>query len=268
MATEANAARYGATGVPGPKVLLRTLMEPPLPGSFSDAEIEFLPEAVRRYFLAAITSGTPMATSARLCMRGTLKLRGRWLPFRARQGLAPHHGSIWTAHVGGLISGSDRYVDGAGAMDWRLFGLVPLVHAAGEDTSRSAAARGAAEAVWVPTALLPRFGVTWAATDAQHITAGYSVDATDVELRITLDDEARLRSLAFERWGDPGGTGHWAWHPAGFLATTTATFGGLAIPSEGRFGWFFGTERWSEGEFFRFQITDFHPADDQDGGTI
>jgi hypothetical protein len=37
--------------------------------------------------------------------------------------------------------------------------------------------------------------------------------------------------------------------------TGYATFDGLTIPSAGRFGWHFGTERWPEGEFFRYQIT-------------
>jgi len=30
------------------------------------------------------------------------------------------------------------------------------------------------------------------------------------------------------------------------------------IPSAGRAGWFYGTDRWSEGEFFRYEFTDFH----------
>jgi hypothetical protein len=87
--------------------------------------------------------------------------------------------------------GSDRYVDGQGAMDWKLFGLVRVIHAEGPDVSRSSAGRAGGEAVWVPTALLPRFGVTWSATDAHHITASYRVDETELELHYTLDDEAR-----------------------------------------------------------------------------
>jgi hypothetical protein len=141
-------------------------------------------------------------------------------------------------------------------MDWRFLGLVPLVRAGGEDISRSAAGRGAAESVWVPTSLLPRFGVQWSATDAHHISARYALDATDIEVHYTLDDQAHLRSMTFDRWGDPAGTGNWGWHPAGFEVTRTTTFGGLTIPSAGRFGWFFGTGRWPEGEFFRFRLTD------------
>jgi hypothetical protein len=239
------------------RVLERELLRPPFHGSFSHAEVHGLPEPVRRYFEAAIAPGTPLATAAVLRMRGRLKLGRRWLPFRARQVLAPHRGFVWAARVGGLITGSDRYAGGTGEMDWRLLGLVPLVHAGGEDISRSAAGRGAAESVWVPTTLLPRFGVAWSATDTHHIAARYALDATDVEVHLTLDDRGQVQSIAFDRWGDPDEAGTWGRYPAGMEVTRTSTFEGLTIPSAGRFGWFFGTERWPEGEFFRFQLTDF-----------
>jgi hypothetical protein len=34
------------------------------------------------------------------------------------------------------------------------------------------------------------------------------------------------------------------------------TFDGVTVPSAGRVGWFFGTHRWEQGEFFRYRITD------------
>jgi hypothetical protein len=37
------------------------------------------------------------------------------------------------------------------------------------------------------------------------------------------------------------------------------TFGGLTVPSAGRIGWFFGTDCWREGKFFRFQLTYLEP---------
>ncbi len=132
------------------------------PGTFTGAELEGLPEPARRHLAAAIAPGTPLAVSARLRMRGSIKV-GRWLPFRARQVLSPHHGFVWAARAAGVIVGSDRYVDGVGGMDWKLAGLVTVVHTEGPDVSRSVAGRGGAEAVWVPTALLPRFGVSWSA---------------------------------------------------------------------------------------------------------
>ncbi len=91
-------------------------------------------------------------------MGGHIKI-GRWLPFRARETLTPQHGFLWAARVAALIAGSDHYVDGSGRMDWKMVGVVRVMHADGPDVSRSGAQRAAAEAVWVPTALLPRFDV-------------------------------------------------------------------------------------------------------------
>jgi hypothetical protein len=103
----------------------------------SDAGLEGLPEPVRR-LAQAIAPGTPLATSARLRMRGRIKV-GRWLPFRAHQVLNPHHGFVWTARAAGVIAGSDRHLDGDGGMEWKLAGLLTVAHAQGPDVARSAA---------------------------------------------------------------------------------------------------------------------------------
>ncbi len=234
------------------------LAYPPAPGSFAEAELEGLPDPVRRYLGAAIAPGTPLAAAARFRMRGSIKLGQRWVRFRARQIETPHHGFVWAARAGGIIVGSDRYADGQGAMNWRVLGLVRVMHADGPDVSRSAAGRVGAEAVWVPTALLARFGVTWSATDPHCITANYRLDDAEIELHYTLGDDAQVQSVVFERWGDPDSSGIWGHHPFGFEATGYSTFDGVTIPSAGRAGWFYGTDRWNEGEFFRFEITDFH----------
>jgi hypothetical protein len=95
---------------------------------FSSAELEGLPEPVRRYLRTAIVPGTPLAECARLRMRGRIKV-GRWQPFSAREVLNPHEGFIWSARAAGVIAGSDLYFDGAGAMNWKLAGMVTVAHA-------------------------------------------------------------------------------------------------------------------------------------------
>jgi hypothetical protein len=231
------------------------------PAVFSGSDLDGLAEPVRRYLMRAIAPGTRLTRCARLRMRGSIKLRG-WLPFRARQILSPHEGFIWAARVAGVIAGSDRYLDGVGGMDWKLAGLVPLVHQDGPDVTRSAAGRGGAEAVWLPTTLLPRFGVRWSAQDDSHITASYQLGETPIAIRYTLDSDGHITSFVFDRWGDPDSTGLWAWHPFGGEITAQRTFGGLTIPSSGRLGWHFGTGRWPSGEFFRYQITQLRPTPD------
>jgi hypothetical protein len=97
----------------------------------------------------------------------------------------------------------------------------------------------------------------WSAGDERHITARYRIDTVQVEVQYALGAGGHVRSVVFDRWGDPrGGTGSWGLHPFGGEISSYATFDGLSIPSAGRFGWFFGTDRWSQGEFFRYQITE------------
>jgi hypothetical protein len=234
------------------------LADPPPPGSFHEGELENLPDPVRRYFRGSIAPGTPIARSARLRMRGSIKLGRAWLPSRARQMLAPHHGFVWAARVAGILAGSDSYADGSGAMEWRLLDLVRVMRAEGQEVSRSSVGRVGAEVVWVPTALLPRFGVTWGATDPHHVTASYGLDDTELELHYTLDDDAWVRSIALDRWGDPNGNGTWALHRFEHRLTRYSAFDSVTIPTAGRAAWLIGTDRWSEGEFFRYEITDFH----------
>jgi hypothetical protein len=229
---------------------------PPRP--FTDAEMEGLAAPVRRYLAHAIAPTTPLYQCARLSMRGSIKL-GRWLPFRARQVLAPHDGFIWAARVAGMIVGSDQYLDGTGGMDWKLAGLIRVAHEEGPDVSRSAAGRGAAEGIWLPTAMLPSCGVRWTSQDDTHITARYQLHGTPVEAHYSLGPDASIQSLVFDRWGDPDKTGTPAWHPFGGQITGQHTFEGLTIPSSGRLGWHYGTNRWPSGEFFRYKITSLQP---------
>ncbi|HKQ00698.1 MAG TPA: DUF6544 family protein [Actinomycetes bacterium] len=235
------------------------LLQPPEPDRFSVTELETLPEPVQRHLAQAITPGTPLATSARLRMHGQIKI-GRWLPFRAHQVLNPHRGFVWTARAAWVIAGSDRYVDGAGELDWKLAGLITVTHAQGLDVARSAAGRAGAEAIWLPTALLPRFGVRWSARSVDQVTARFRVGDTPVELQLRLDVAGRIASLVFDRWGDPDTSGTFGWHRFGGEFTGYRTFEGLTIPSEGRLGWFYGKDRWPAGEFFRYQLTDLEPV--------
>jgi hypothetical protein len=178
------------------------LTVPRHPKSFTEAEVMGLPEPVQGYLKASIKSGTPLALSTRLSMRGSIKI-GRWLPFRAHQLITPHQGFVWAARVAGLISGSDHYANGTGGMAWKLSGAIRVMQADGPDVSRSAAERAAAEAVWVPTSLLPRFGVEWSSDDDNHITARFKVDGRPIKIDLELDQDRRVRSVLLDRWGDP-----------------------------------------------------------------
>ncbi len=229
---------------------------------FTDAELVGLPDPVRRMFTAAIAPGTPLATTAVVEMRGEIRLK-RWTRFRARQVVTPQTGFVWSARAG-LVSGFDRYVGGEGEMRWKLLGLVPVQQAAGPDISRSAAGRVAGEAILVPTALLPRFGVEWTAVADDHVSARMRLDAYETQCHYALDPAGQVTAWWFERWGDPDNTGNWRLHPFGIDVSAHRTFSGVTVPSAGLAGWSYGTDRWEEGAFFRLEITALRLATDAD----
>lgn len=57
-------------------------LEQPTTGVFTDEELDGLPEPAARYSRAAIAPGTPLAQTARITMRGRIKLK-KWLRFAA-----------------------------------------------------------------------------------------------------------------------------------------------------------------------------------------
>jgi len=165
-------------------------------------------------------------------MRGEIKLRDRWLGFRAEQVLTPQVGFVWAARVAGVVTGSDQYVSGRGWMSWKVARLLTVLDAEGPDVSRSGAGRCAGETCWLPSMWLPRFGATWTEQTQDQLTVRTSHDGHEV----------------------------FGLHPFGMEVTATDTYSGLTIPTEGRVGWFHGTPRWTEGEFFRFHITALQPV--------
>jgi hypothetical protein len=226
-------------------------------GTFQIGQIAAVPDLARRYLQHAIAPGARLASAVRLRMHGYIKVK-RWLPFKAEQVIRWDRGLIWraTARISGLpIRGSDRLVDGCGAMRWRLFDIIPVLTAAGPDITRSAAGRLIAESIWLPSVLCGG-DVSWTVTRPSHLRARFTVQDEPTELDLAIDSAGRLESLRLSRWGNPEGGGfHYV--DFGAVAEEEGTFGSFTIPTRMRAGWYFGSQRFeSEGEFFRVTIDD------------
>jgi hypothetical protein len=213
-----------------------------------------LPEPARRWLVHSIAPGTPLWQSVLLSMRGEIRL-GAWRPFTAHQVLAPPRGFIWaaTARVFGLpVTGFDRYSAGSGQMDWRLGGLLPVMTATGPDVTRSAAGRLAGEMVLVPTTFR---AATWTpGADEDRAVATWHFDDQEESAEIHVDADGRLLGVVVQRWGDPGGA-PFGRRPFGVAIEAEETFAGVTIGSTLRAGWWWGTDRQAEGEFFRAHVT-------------
>ena len=187
-------------------------------------------------------------------MHGQIKL-GRWRPFTARQVLAPPDGYIWSARtrLAGLpVTGYDRLGSGAGEMRWRLLRLIPVLNESGSDVTRSAYGRLAGEIVLLPTAFRH---ASWSQGDHANTAVAtwrFDDDTEAAELRVT--GSGRLAEVRVNRWGNPGGA-PFGRYPFGVRVEAESSFGGITIPSVIRAGWWWGTDRQHEGEFFRAEIT-------------
>jgi len=224
---------------------------------FCAADLPPLPPAARRYFQHAIAEGTPLASAVRLTMRGEIRLETSWERFEAVQVIRAHRGFVWRARVrmrGLPVSGSDRFVDGEGAMRWKVLGLIPVVREEGPEVTRSAAGRAQIEGVWLPSALLAE-SLDWEG-DERHASAQVRVADHSGRVALDVDSEGRLERASMLRWGTPEGPETPQQRsPFGCVVEREATFGGYTIPSRLRVGWRFGTERFEdEGVFFRAEI--------------
>ncbi len=222
--------------------------------TFDPAMTTGLPEPARRWLDHAIEPGTPLWSRAELTMHGQIKL-GRWRPFTARQVLTPPGGYIWaaTARVAGLpVTGYDRLGADGGEMRWRLLRLIPVLTASGPDITRSACGRLAGEIVLIPTAFRH---AAWSQAECANTaiaTWQFGDDTEAAEIRVRRS--GRLAEIRVNRWGNPGGA-PFDRYPFGVRVEAESTFGGITIPSVFRAGWWWGTGRAREGEFFRAEIT-------------
>jgi Family of unknown function (DUF6544) len=237
----------------------QALEAPSLHQVFTDDMVSDLPAPARRYLLHAIRTGTPLASSVSLEMRGTIRLKPEqeWAPMKARQILAPPKGFVWQAEVGdGLMrfSGGDHYANGSGRVRFWLLGFIPLVKQEGPDVSRAAIGRLVCETIWLPSSLLPQRGVKWEALDDESAQATIKIGEEMTTLTLFVEPDGRLREIRILRWGNQAEDGSFGYVPFGGKMQEERDFGGYTIPSKVGAGWRLGTDHYFE--FFRAQIED------------
>jgi hypothetical protein len=173
-----------------------------------------VPPPVRRFFERALTPGQRVVAGATCRQAGSFLVRPprTWRPFRAVQTFDTRPPAFaWDARIRALpgvaITVRDTLADGQGAVSARLLGLVTLASAGGTpDVAVGALQRYLAEAVLLPTALLPREGVVWTAVDGHRARAALTTGATTASLEFAFGEDALVESVfAPDRPRDLGG---------------------------------------------------------------
>lgn len=183
---------------------------------FSPERMDGLPGPVRRYFEYALTPGRRLIRTARVTHAGRFRtgLEAGWMRFHSVQVFtARPPGFVWDARIrmAPLLSirVRDSYVNGAGSMLGSIASVVPVVDVqGGPELAAGALHRYLAEAVWLPTALLPSSGVRWDAVDDFTARATMTDGETSVWLDFRFDAEGRiLEVFTPARFRDVNGTG-------------------------------------------------------------
>ena len=210
--------------------------------TFDLAEFEGLPPPVARYFRFALTSGQRYVRRAHLRFTGTFAARpDAWAPFTAEQDVtARPPGFVWDARIGMLpvvpVRVRDSYAGGEGAMRATVAGLVPIVNQHG--TTEIAAAclqRFLAEAVWLPTALLPTDGLSWLAIDHSTSRVMLTDHGTTVSLDFGFGPTGEIQTISGMRYRDVKGTP--VLTPWTGRHTDYTRIDGMMIPTSGEVAW-------------------------------
>lgn len=165
-----------------------------------------------------------------------------WRPFHSVEHFSvTPPGFVWDARIrmapGVAVRVHDGFVAGEGTMSASLMGLRTILHV--ENTRGIAAAalmRYLAEAVWIPTALLPTAGVAWTPVDDSTARATLTSGGTTVSLDFRFRPDGRVESVF---------TASRARHVDGRSIPTPwrgrwtewESHGGMRIPVEGEVEW-------------------------------
>jgi hypothetical protein len=160
---------------------------------YHESQLVSLPAPVQRYFRHVLTAGQPSPRSLRLRHSGQFKtdLEKDWLAIAGEQYIsAEPPGFIWQGTTR-WFTARDEYGSGHGRLTVRLLGAVPIVRGHGPHYDQGELLRWLAECVWLPTRLLPRPDIAWAAVDdhAAHLTCTHAGQAVTLLVRFNERDE-------------------------------------------------------------------------------
>jgi hypothetical protein len=201
-----------------------------------------VPAPVARYFAFALPPGQAAITAAHLRFDGTFAAKPNvWSPFTADQRVhTDPPGFVWDARITMARATSvyvrDSYTGGVGAMEARLAGVFPLVDQHGTPEMASASLmRFLAEAVWYPTALLPRAGLSWSEIDDSTARVTVTDGLATASLQVQFGPSGEITTVSGMRYRDVKGVPvltPWIGHHASYQRVAN-----MMIPTTGEVGW-------------------------------
>jgi hypothetical protein len=165
-----------------------------------------------------------------------------WKPFHATQHVRAYPpGFLWDANIGMMpmvpVRVRDGYFDGAGMMKGVVACLVTVAEGAPtRELAQGSLYRYLAEAVWMPSRLLPGEGLSWKAVDDATAEATLRDGDLEVSVRFGFDASGDIVSMLVpERGREVGGT--YVPTPWKGRLFDHQDVGGYRIPLRGEVAW-------------------------------
>lgn len=223
-------------------------------GPICAEDLADLPEPVRRWLRWCGVVGTAIPATVRLRQEGELRLGAdRWCPFTAEQYYSTQPpGFVWRARVrmapGVFVVGTDSYGGGRGALEMRLFGLIPVARDTGPEMDDGDLLRYLNEVMWFPAgALLPQ--ISWESIDATSARATMTYGDRTGTARFFFAADGRPTTMVADRYArEHGAVVPWSTPLAAY-----GEFGGIRVPTEGEASY---TSADGESPYIRLKITD------------
>ena len=207
----------------------------------SRVDVEGLPVPVQRGLRRAGVVDAEVPTAVRVLQEGQIRSTesGRWLRFTAREDytLDPP-GFVWNASLlsAGMRLGraTDSLVDGRGRMRVKLFGVLKVVDASGDEMDQGSLTRWLNESMWFPAVWATEV-ISWEPDNNNVAIGTVAVDGLTASAEFHFDGDGRLVDFRANRFRDVG---------SGFEMTPWSTpltehqdFHGVELPSAGSAIW-------------------------------
>ena len=200
--------------------------------------LENLPAPIQRYLSYTGVVGMQPIKNVQLKYSGKFRTAADkpWMSMVAKQHYNTDPASfVWKANfkIAGLplLSVTDRYENGKGAMLGKLAGLVTLFNVSeGVELAQGSMMRYLNEVMWFPTAFFSE-KITWQAIDDESAQVTYTDFGMSVSARLQIDAEGRLSNFIGERYREVQGSyrlDNWSTPIDAY-----GEFNGLKLPSHG-----------------------------------
>lgn len=218
-----------------------------------------LPPCVQRWLEHSHVIGKEKIRLAHLSQKIMMRMSPQqpWMPAVAEQYCTVKKpGFVWKVKVKFksfmVLTGRDKYYEGHGHMLIKIFSLIQVANAQGEEVDQGTLLRYLAEMVWLPTAALSGY-LKWEEVDANSARVTMTYKGVTASGVFTFDEKGDFLRVISKRYRQVKGgfqLDDWIGEAAGY-----SEFGGIRIPSKMAITW-----KLAEGDF-NWYICEISAAD-------